>query len=50
MNKTTFASKADMDWYDNECQAHAELKKVSAPLRDDLLTVWYERRGDSNKL
>ena len=40
--KSTFASKADMDYYDSECEAHKELKKVTAPIRTDIVTVWFE--------
>ena len=37
-----FASKADMDYYDNECEAHKELKAVAKPVVEDVLTVWFE--------
>ena len=40
--KSTFASKADMDYYDKECEAHKALKKVSGAVRTDNLTVWFE--------
>ena len=40
--KSTFASKADMDYYDNECEAHKELKKVTGAVRTDVCTVWFE--------
>lgn len=40
--KSTFASKADMDYYDKECEAHRELKKVAAAVRTDIVTVWFE--------
>ena len=40
--KSTFASKADMDYYDSECEAHKELKKVTASIRTDIVTVWFE--------
>jgi hypothetical protein len=40
--KSTFASKADMEYYDNECEAHNELKKVTAAIRTDIVTVWFE--------
>lgn len=40
--KATFASKGDMDYYDNECEAHKELKVVAKPLVEDVMTVWFE--------
>lgn len=40
--KSTFASKADMDYCDNECEAYKELKKITAVVRIDILTVWFE--------
>lgn len=40
--KSTFASKADMDYYDKECEAHKELKKVTAAMRTDIVMVWFE--------
>ncbi|ERF70502.1 hypothetical protein EPUS_07359 [Endocarpon pusillum Z07020] len=40
--KTTFASKADMDYYDNECEAHKGLKVFAKPLVEDVTTVWFE--------
>ncbi|OTA23397.1 hypothetical protein BTJ68_13794 [Hortaea werneckii EXF-2000] len=42
VNKSTFASKADMDFYDQECQAHAQFKQLVIPVKTDLMTVWYE--------
>lgn len=42
MAKSTFASKADMDYYDNECEAHKELKVLAKPLVEDIMTVWFE--------
>lgn len=29
--RTAFASKADMDFYDNECEAHAAIKGLLKP-------------------
>jgi hypothetical protein len=40
--KSTFASKADMDYYDKECEAHNELKMAIRPVVEDLMTVWFE--------
>ncbi len=40
--RSTFASKADMDYYDNECEAHKELKVLAKPLVEDVMTVWFE--------
>jgi hypothetical protein len=31
-----------MDYYDTECEAHKELKKVTAPIKTDVVTVWFE--------
>lgn len=40
--KTTFASKDDMDYYDNECEAHKALKAVTNGIRTDVMTIWFE--------
>lgn len=40
--KTTFASMEDMKYYDNECEAHKALKAVAGPLKEDVLTTYYE--------
>lgn len=40
--KTTFASMEDMQYYDNECEAHKALKAVAGPLKEDVLTTFYE--------
>ena len=40
--RSTFAIKADMDYYDNECEAHKALKTVVKPLVDDMAVVWFE--------
>ncbi|KAF3387334.1 hypothetical protein F1880_001572 [Penicillium rolfsii] len=40
--KTTFASLEDMKYYDTECEAHAALKAVAGPIKEDVLTTYYE--------
>lgn len=40
--KTTFASMEDMKYYDNECEAHKALKAVAGPVKEDVLTTYYE--------
>ncbi|KAL5365701.1 hypothetical protein BJX96DRAFT_169323 [Aspergillus floccosus] len=40
--KTTFASMEDMQYYDNECEAHKALKAVAGPAREDVLTTYFE--------
>lgn len=40
--KTTFASLKDMEYYDNDCEAHKKLKQVAIPLKEDVMTVWFE--------
>ena len=40
--KTTFASMEDMKYYDNDCEAHKALKAVAGPLKEDVLTTFYE--------
>jgi hypothetical protein len=40
--KSTFASLADMEYYDKDCQAHKLLKAVVGPTREDGLTVYFE--------
>ncbi|RDW81091.1 Dabb family protein [Aspergillus mulundensis] len=40
--KTTFASLEDMKYYDTECGAHKALKAVAAPVREDVLTTYFE--------
>ncbi|ROT37610.1 hypothetical protein SODALDRAFT_351849 [Sodiomyces alkalinus F11] len=43
--KTEFASLDDMRWYDNECPAHAALKKTAGSFGigpDDILSVYFE--------
>lgn len=40
--KTTFASMEDMKYYDTECEAHKALKAVAGPVKEDVLTTYYE--------
>lgn len=40
--KTTFASMEDMKYYDTECEAHKALKAVAGPVKEDILTTYYE--------
>ncbi|KAL4909063.1 hypothetical protein BDW74DRAFT_174278 [Aspergillus multicolor] len=40
--KTTFTSLEDMKYYDTECEAHKALKAVAAPVREDVLTTYFE--------
>ncbi|RMJ28123.1 hypothetical protein PHISP_00977 [Aspergillus sp. HF37] len=40
--KTTFASMEDMQYYDTECEAHKALKAVAGPVKQDVLTTFYE--------
>ena len=40
--KSTYDSLEDMEYYDKECTAHAELKRVTAPTREESLVVFYE--------
>ncbi|KAJ5160830.1 uncharacterized protein N7482_007834 [Penicillium canariense] len=40
--KTTFASLEDMKYYDTECEAHKALKAVAGPIKEDVLTTYYE--------
>lgn len=40
--KTTFASLEDMKYYDTECEAHKALKAMVAPVKEDVLTTYYE--------
>ncbi|RDW59072.1 hypothetical protein BP5796_11996 [Coleophoma crateriformis] len=37
-----FASEDDMKYYDNECEAHAALKKVAKPLLQGMMMVYFE--------
>jgi len=47
VSKTTFASKEDMDYYDNGCEAHQKLKAYVAKVREDVMTVWFEGGVDA---
>lgn len=40
--KTTFASLEDMQYYDQECEAHKALKAVAGPVKEDVLMTYYE--------
>jgi hypothetical protein len=40
--QTAFASLEDMLYYDTECEAHKALKKVSGPVKEGLMTVFWE--------
>lgn len=32
----------DMQYYDTECEAHKALKAVAGPVKEDVLTTFYE--------
>jgi len=38
----TFQSLDDMRYYDNDCEAHKALKAVAVPVKEDLLTTYFE--------
>jgi hypothetical protein len=38
----TFGNLADMQYYDQECEAHMALKKVAGPRQQGMLTVYFE--------
>ncbi|EYE93760.1 Dabb family protein [Aspergillus glaucus CBS 516.65] len=40
--KMTFQSLDDMRYYDNDCEAHKALKAVAVPVKEDLLTTYFE--------
>ncbi|RAL08883.1 Dabb family protein [Aspergillus homomorphus CBS 101889] len=40
--KTAFASLDDMKFYDQECEAHKALKAVVLPLKQDIMTTYFE--------
>lgn len=40
--KTTFGSLEDMQYYDNECEAHKALKAVAKPVMEEVLTSYFE--------
>ncbi|KAK2850570.1 hypothetical protein FQN49_005538 [Arthroderma sp. PD_2] len=37
-----FASEADMQFYDNECKAHAALKAVAKPVLEGIMMTYFE--------
>ncbi len=37
-----YASKEDMDYYDNECEAHKHLKSYAKPMVQGVMTVFFE--------
>ncbi|PGH27935.1 hypothetical protein AJ80_00189 [Polytolypa hystricis UAMH7299] len=37
-----FASMEDMQYYDSQCAAHASLKQFVGPLKEDVMTVFFE--------
>ena len=39
---SVFSSKEDMDYYDNECEAHKALKAVAKELNEGIMTVYFE--------
>ncbi|TPX17786.1 uncharacterized protein E0L32_002887 [Thyridium curvatum] len=39
---TKFASKADFDYYDTECAAHAELKEFAKTAHEGVMMVFFE--------
>ncbi|KAB5580367.1 hypothetical protein GE09DRAFT_1212816 [Coniochaeta sp. 2T2.1] len=39
---STFASVEDMKYYDNECTAHGELKKVAKELHQGVMMVYFQ--------
>ena len=39
---TVFKSKQDIDYYDNECQAHAALKAIAKSVHQGLVMVFFE--------
>ena len=43
VNKTEFASMDDMRYYESECPAHGEVKKVLGEITiDDMMTVFFK--------
>jgi hypothetical protein len=32
----------DMEYYDNECEAHKALRAVAGPAKEDVLTTYFE--------
>ena len=47
VTKSTFASKEDMDYYDQSCEAHKKLKAFVAGVREDVMTVYFEAKVES---
>ncbi|KAF1843676.1 uncharacterized protein K460DRAFT_316303 [Cucurbitaria berberidis CBS 394.84] len=41
---SVFASKEDMVYYDNDCAAHAALKKVAKSVHQGVMMVYFENR------
>lgn len=39
---SVFASKEDMAYYDNECDAHAALKQVAKAIHKGVMMVYFE--------
>jgi hypothetical protein len=42
ISQTVFANWGDANYYDKECPAHLELKKVTGPVRTAVQTIIYE--------
>ncbi|KAA8648767.1 hypothetical protein EYZ11_004915 [Aspergillus tanneri] len=40
--KATFASLEDMQYYDEQCEAHKALKAVAGPAKEDAVTTFFE--------
>ncbi|KAJ9295671.1 hypothetical protein DTO271G3_5694 [Paecilomyces variotii] len=40
--KMTFPSLDDMKYYDTECEAHKALKAVVGPVREDIISAYFE--------
>ncbi|KAF2479468.1 hypothetical protein BDY17DRAFT_327434 [Neohortaea acidophila] len=49
-SQSVFRSKEDHDFYDKECPAHAELKKVTGSVRTGIMTVVTEGEWPEPKL
>jgi len=39
---TIFNSKEDMEYWDKDCEAHRELRKIATPLHQGVMTVYFE--------
>lgn len=47
--QSTFASKTDVEFYDKECAAHKELKKLTTRVHQGLCTLLIESKaGDGS--